>query len=64
MSNPIHKDEFPREKLIKHGPSYLSNYELLAILLNTGTKKENVLELSEQGLRIEMFYLRIEIGTN
>lgn len=49
MTNPIHKDEFPREKLINLGGPYnLANYELLAIILNTGTKKENVLELSKR----------------
>lgn len=48
MNPKIHKDELPREKLIKHGPEYLADYELLAILLNTGTKKENVLELAKR----------------
>ncbi len=36
----------PREKLLKEGINYLSDQELLAILLNTGTKNQNVLELS------------------
>jgi DNA repair protein RadC len=31
------KDERPREKLIKHGSGALSNSELLAIMLRTGT---------------------------
>ena len=44
MSSPIHRDELPREKLLKNGVSTLSDYELLAIVLNTGTKKENVLD--------------------
>jgi DNA repair protein RadC len=48
MSSAIHKDEFPREKLINYGADKLSNYELLAIVLNTGTKKENVLELAKR----------------
>lgn len=48
MVNPIHKDEFPRERLIKYTAEYLNDYELLAIILNTGTKKENVLELSKR----------------
>jgi len=39
-------DERPREKLIKHGARILTNSELLAIILRTGNKKENVLELS------------------
>ena len=41
-------DERPREKLIKHGPKNLTNSELLAIILRTGNKKENVLELSNK----------------
>ncbi len=39
-------EERPREKLIEHGPRTLTNSELLAIILGTGNKKENVLELS------------------
>jgi len=42
-------DEFkPREKLILHGPAALKNQELLAVLLVSGTTKENVLELSRR----------------
>lgn len=36
----------PRERLMTYGPESLSNQELLAILLRTGTKKEHVLNLS------------------
>lgn len=36
----------PREKLIKYGPEKLSNSELLAILLRTGHKGLNVVELA------------------
>ena len=36
----------PREKLINNGASSLSNIELLAIMLASGTKSEGVLELS------------------
>ncbi len=43
--------ERPREKLIRYGVSRLSNSELLAIILRTGTKGENVLELSNKLLR-------------
>ncbi len=39
-------DERPRERLRTHGPQALSNAELLAIILRTGTARENVLELS------------------
>lgn len=39
-------DEQPREKLMKYGAESLSDAELLAILLRTGTKKLNVIEAS------------------
>lgn len=42
--------ERPREKLSKYGPEKLSNVELLAILLRTGTKELNVLKLSKKVL--------------
>ncbi len=45
------KVERPREKLIKYGPERLSNSELLAILLRTGTKKLNVVQLSSKILK-------------
>lgn len=38
----------PREKLIYNGPSSLTDSELLAILLDTGTKEYNVLELADK----------------
>lgn len=41
----------PREKLIEKGVSELSSAELLAIVLNTGNKKEGVLELSARLLK-------------
>jgi len=44
-------DDQPRIKLIKNGPEHLSDSELLAIILRTGNKKENVLELSRKILQ-------------
>lgn len=41
----------PREKLISYGPETLSLQELIAIVLNTGTKKEDVLEMSRRIVR-------------
>ena len=41
-------EEKPREKLIKHGPSVLKTEELLAVLLNVGTKKEEILHMSNR----------------
>ena len=46
--NNILSEERPREKLIKNGAGALTNSELLAIILRTGNKKENVLELSKR----------------
>lgn len=39
------KGERPREKLLRYGSECLSNAELLAIILRTGSKKEDVLRL-------------------
>lgn len=38
----------PREKIIKDGPNNLLDSELIAIMLGTGTKEENVFELAER----------------
>ncbi len=45
------KVERPREKLEKYGPEKLSHSELLAILLRTGVKGVNVVELSNKILK-------------
>ena len=42
----IVKDDQPRERLLIEGVSSLSNTELLAVLLRTGTKEESVLALA------------------
>ncbi len=42
------KDDRPREKLLDKGAYALSNAELLAILLRTGTGKKNVVELARE----------------
>ena len=42
--------EKPRERLCKYGTRYLSNEELIAILLRTGDKWVNVKELSNNVL--------------
>lgn len=39
-------EEKPREKLAKYGPAVLSVNELLAVVLNVGTKKEEVLHMA------------------
>ena len=43
----IPKVDRPREKLIKSGPKFLKDHELFAILLGTGTKGKNVLEIAQ-----------------
>jgi len=45
------KVERPREKLIRYGPEKLSNSELLAIILGSGTKEKNVIELANKILK-------------
>jgi|SRR5659263_364018 len=45
------KDERPRERLIKNGASTLSDSELLAIILRTGSRQENVINLSQRILK-------------
>ena len=40
--------ERPRERLIEYGTQSLSNAELLAIILRTGTQKQNVIDLAKQ----------------
>lgn len=42
------KDDMPREKLMANGAASLSNTELLAIILGSGSNGENVMELSRR----------------
>ena len=42
------RGERPRERLREHGPQYLSNAELLAIILRTGSSAENVVSLASR----------------
>src|SRR3989338_6711489 len=44
----ISKEERPRERLEQLGASALSDAELLALLLSTGTPGENVIEMSRR----------------
>lgn len=44
------KSERPRERLLQYGKSKLTNQELVAILLGTGTRKESVMDLSNRVL--------------
>lgn len=44
-------EERPRERLINFGPKALSNAELLAIILRTGSRKETAIDLSNKLLK-------------
>lgn len=46
---PTH--EKPREKLLEKGPDILTLSELIAIILQTGTKKENIIKMSSRLLK-------------
>src|SRR5690242_2306055 len=41
-------DDRPRERLQKKGPESLSTADLIAILLRTGTQRDNVMELASK----------------
>jgi DNA repair protein RadC len=43
----LYKNDRPREKLIKKGASALKKEELIAILLRTGTKGQNALQMAK-----------------
>lgn len=48
MIKDVPKEDRPRERLLKLGSGHLSNQELLAILLGSGTKAESVMSLSDR----------------
>lgn len=50
MIKDVPKEDRPRERLLKLGSNHLSNQELLAILLGSGTKRESVMDLSNRVL--------------
>ena len=45
------KEDRPREKLIEKGKATLTNAELLAILLGSGSKNESAVDLSKRILK-------------
>ncbi|MDP2846260.1 MAG: DNA repair protein RadC [Candidatus Methanoperedens sp.] len=47
----MQKEERPRERLIKNGATALSDSELLAIILRTGSRQENVINLCQRLLK-------------
>nr|WP_285890831.1 DNA repair protein RadC [Mesobacillus maritimus] len=42
------QNERPRERFILNGPQSLTNHELIALILGTGTKEESVLQLANR----------------
>lgn len=44
----IPAEDRPQEKLLKYGASVLTNSELIAVVLRTGSKKENVIMLAQR----------------
>jgi DNA repair protein RadC len=46
------EDDRPREKLLHKGAAALSNSELIAILLNNGSKNKSAVELAKEILRL------------
>lgn len=48
MIRDFPKDERPRERFIQNGPESLSNHELIALMLRTGTRNESVLQLANR----------------
>lgn len=50
MIRDVPREERPRERLIKYGAEHLSNQELIAILLVSGTRDESVMSLAHRVL--------------
>lgn len=60
----IPKDERPREKLIKFGPSMLTDSELLAIIIGVGSKEDSAITLSHKILQNDEMGLKNLIEMN
>ncbi|VCU69955.1 hypothetical protein PIGHUM_02021 [Pigmentiphaga humi] len=48
LQTALPPDERPRERLLRHGPAVLTDAELLAVLLRTGTRGCNAIELGRR----------------
>ena len=44
----------PMEKMLRHGPDQLDNIELIAILLGSGTREKNAIELASEIVNVRM----------
>lgn len=51
MIHDLSDEDKPREKMVNIGPTELTSAELLAIVINTGTKKEGVLQMTTRILK-------------
>lgn len=58
------EDDRPREKLIKEGSDSLTDEELLAIILSTGTKDKNAIELAKEILNSFSYEELLDIEVN
>lgn len=50
MLKDVPKEERPRERMLEVGASHLTNQELLAILIGSGTRQESVTDLAKRVL--------------
>ena len=50
MIKEIPLEERPRERFLKYPKATISNHELIAIILRTGSRQESVIELSKRML--------------
>ena len=48
----VRRGDLPYEKFLRFGPDSLTESELLAIILRTGTKDKSALELAQEVLRL------------
>ena len=55
MTNEIQKQDMPYEKFLRFGAENLTESELLAIILRTGTKDSSALELANQVLALAKY---------
>ncbi|NDC42626.1 MAG: hypothetical protein EBZ77_13945, partial [Chitinophagia bacterium] len=55
------EDDRPREKMLRKGPASLSDAELLAILIASGTREKSALDLARETLSLAKNNLR-ELG--
>ena len=60
--NNTEYNDLPYEKCLRYGPGALSNTELLAVIIRTGTRRHNCLEVANQDLSIchIMSYARLK----